>query len=93
MRTTVNVDDAILRELRERARLEKRPFRDVLEHTLQIGLAHLDTPETRAPFRVKAHALGIKPGFRGVSEANLTRRVSSNQLYDQIKAEDTARGA
>ena len=93
MRTTVNINDAILRELRERARIEERPFRDVLDHTLQIGLAHLDTPEPRAPFRVKAHALGIKPGFRGVSEANLTPGVSMNQLYDQIEAEDAARGA
>jgi len=84
MRTTVNINDAILRELRERARIEERPFRDVLDHTLQIGLAHLDTPEPRAPFRVKAHALGIKPGFRG---------VSMNQLYDQIEAEDAAGGA
>ena len=84
MRTTVNINDAILRELRERARIEERPFRDVLDHTPQIGLAHLDTPEPHAPFRVKAHALGIKPGVRG---------VSMNQLYDQIEAEDTARGA
>ncbi|MDD9985502.1 MAG: hypothetical protein OXQ31_04435 [Spirochaetaceae bacterium] len=84
MRTTVNINDAILRELRERARLEERPFRDVLEHTLQVGLARLDTPAPSTPFRVKAHALGIKPGFRG---------MSMNQLYDQIEAEDTARGA
>ena len=84
MRTTVNINDAILRELRERARIEERPLRDVLDHTLQIGLAHLDTPEPRARFRVKAHALGIKPGFRG---------VSMSRLYDQIEAEDAARGA
>ena len=83
MRTAVNINDAILRELRERARIEDRPFRDVLDHTLQIGLAHLDTHEPRAAFRVKAHALGIKPGFRG---------MSMSQLYDQIEAEDTARG-
>ena len=83
MRTTVNINDAILRELRERARIEDRPFRDVLDHTLQIGLAHLDAHEPCAPFRVKAHALGIKPGFRG---------MSMNQLCDQIEAEDAARG-
>ncbi|MDE0024334.1 MAG: hypothetical protein OXP69_07960 [Spirochaetaceae bacterium] len=84
MRTTVNINDAILRELRERARIEERPFRDVLDHTLQIGLAHLDTPEPRPPFRVKAHALGIKPSFLS---------LSMNQLYDQIEAEDAAGGA
>ena len=83
MRPAVNINDAILRELRERARIEDRPFRDVLDHTLQIGLAHLDTHEPRAAFRVKAHALGIKPGFRG---------MSMNQLYDQIEAEDAACG-
>ncbi|MDE0446557.1 MAG: hypothetical protein OXH96_07765 [Spirochaetaceae bacterium] len=44
----------------------------MLDHTLQIGLAHLDTPEPRARFRVKAHALGIKPGNRGVSMNQLS---------------------
>ena len=84
MRTTVDITDATLRDLRERARTQNRPFREVLEYTLQIGLAHMDTPEPRPPFLVRAHALGIKPGFRG---------VSMNQLYDQIEAEDAARGA
>ena len=83
MRTTVDINDALLRELRERSRLQDRSFRDLLEHTLRVGLAQMDKPDEHARFRVSPHALGIKPGFRG---------MSMNQLYDQIEAEDTARG-
>lgn len=83
MRTTVDINDALLRELRERSRLQDRSFRDLLEHTLRVGLAQMDKPGEHARFRVSPHALGIKPGFRG---------MSMSQLYDQIEAEDTARG-
>jgi hypothetical protein len=73
----------LLRELRERARLQDRSFRDLLEHTLQVGLSQTDPPTSHARFQVTPHPLGIKPGFRG---------MSMNQLYDQIEAEDAARG-
>jgi hypothetical protein len=82
MRTTLGINDALLRELRRRATAAGRPFRQVVEETLARGLAAADKPERSRAFRVRPHALGLKPGFRG---------VSLNQIYDQIEAEATAR--
>ncbi|OIR18594.1 antitoxin VapB33 [mine drainage metagenome] len=83
MRTTLGINDALLRELRRRAAESGRPFRAVVEETLQLGLARASQPaRAQRPFRVRPHALGLKPGFRG---------VSLNQLYDQVEAEATAR--
>jgi len=83
MRTTIDINDATLKELRRRAKTTGRPFREVVEESLQLGLAQLSKPRRAQPFEVEPHALDLKPGFRG---------VSLNRLYDQIEAEEDARG-
>jgi hypothetical protein len=82
MRTTLNISDAILAELKARAADSGRTFREVLEETLQLGLAAGRETGTKTKFRVRPHPLGLKAGFHG---------VSLNQLYDQLEAEQTAR--
>jgi hypothetical protein len=82
MRTTIDISDATLRELRRRAKATGRPFREVVDESLKLGLARLSKPARGKRFRVKPHPLGLKPGFRG---------TSLNQMYDQIEAEDTLR--
>ena len=80
MRTTININDAILRELREQARNRDCSFREVVEKALSLGLSQWEKADRKTRFRVKPHDVGIKPGFRG---------VSLNQLYDQLEAEET----
>lgn len=80
MRTTVNINDAILRDLRARAEANGVTFRQELEEALALGLAQLTKAPAREPFRIRPHPLGLKPGFHG---------VSLNQLYDQLEAEDS----
>lgn len=82
MRTTLGINDALLRELRRRAAATGRPFREMVEETLARGLAAEARPKRPRTVRVRPHALGLKPGFRG---------MSLNQLYDQVEAETTAR--
>jgi hypothetical protein len=82
MRTTVSISDAILRRLRERARQSGKPFRQVVEETLALGLARQSKSRETTRFRVQPHRLGLKPGFRS---------LSLNQLYDQLESEETLR--
>jgi len=80
MRTTLNISDALLEELRERSRNTGRPLRQVTEDVLRRGLSSQGAPAQKVritPFRV-----GIKPAYRG---------MSMNQLYDQLEAESTLR--
>jgi len=81
VRTTVDINDALLRDLRECAAREGRPFRQVLEQTIAMGLARRQKPRAARRFRVKPHRLGLRPGFQA---------VSLNQLYDQFEAEQTS---
>jgi hypothetical protein len=81
MRTTINITDGILNELRERARQRKRPFREILEETIQRGLGALP-PSSGKPVSIQTHRIGIKPAYQG---------LSMNQLYDQIESEDASK--
>lgn len=81
MRTTIDINDALLRDLRTVAEARKRPFRQVVEETLACGLARQSKSLPQRRFRVKPHRLGLKPGFHG---------VSLNQLYDQVESERQA---
>ena len=81
MRTTINISDGILSELRERARQRKRPFREIVEETIQRGLS-ASPPSSGKQVRIQTHHLGIKPAYQG---------LSLNQLYDQIEAEDAGK--
>jgi hypothetical protein len=77
VRTTINISDGVLSELRERARQRKRPFREIVEETLQRGLSPTPTA-TGGRVTIQTHRIGIKPAYQG---------LSLNQLYDQLEAE------
>jgi len=81
VRTTINISDAILSELRERARQRRRPFREILQETIQLGLS-APPPSCEQPVRIETYRVGIKSAYRG---------LSMNQLYDQIEAEDAGK--
>lgn len=82
MRTTLDINDALLRELRQRAATAGRPFREIVDETPARGLASADKKSRTKGVRVRAQILGLKSGFRG---------VSLNQLHDQLEAESSAR--
>jgi hypothetical protein len=78
MRTTINISEGILHELRELARQRQRPFREIIEETLQRGLGvPADSPQ---PVTLKTFPIGIKPAYQG---------TSMNVLYDQLETEDS----
>lgn len=76
MRTTIDINDVLLKELRARAAQTGRPFRAVLEETLQRGLAA--SVVKRRGVRIKPLPLGVRPA---VLDAGL------NQVYDQLEIE------
>ncbi|MDX6767491.1 MAG: hypothetical protein SFU85_11965 [Candidatus Methylacidiphilales bacterium] len=79
MRTTISISDGLLGELRQLARQRKRPFREIVEETLQRGLGV--GKSTRKRVRLVTRRVGIKPAYQG---------MSMNQLFDQIEAEEGA---
>lgn len=81
MRTTLSINDALLDEVRRRAGAAGRPFRQVLEEIIALGLASSRKTKTQRRIRIRPQRLALKPVYR---------KLSLNQLYDQLEAERTA---
>jgi hypothetical protein len=81
MRTTLSINDALLKEVRRRAGASGRPFREVLEETISLGLASSKKLKARKRVRIQPRSLGLKAVYH---------KMSLNQLYDQLEAERTA---
>ena len=82
MRTTLNISDALLAEIRSRANETGRPMNATIEEILQRGLS-AETPQ-REPAKIRTFRIGVKPAYLG---------MSMNQIYDQLEAENTLKAA
>jgi hypothetical protein len=82
VRTTLTLDDRIAKALKALAHRSGKPFKQVLNETLQAGLAAREAPPKR-PYRVKPASLGgVVPGV------DLTKAL---QLAASLEDEETAR--
>lgn len=63
MRTTLTLDDDIAAKLRAEVRCSGKPFKEVVNQTLRIGLNYRVQAKSLPPYKVKARDLGLRPGF------------------------------
>jgi predicted DNA-binding ribbon-helix-helix protein len=81
MRTTLTLEDDLARRLKDLARREGRPFKEVVNETLRRGLTSQEVAEPAEPYRVET----FRSGFRaGVDPLRL------NQLVDELETERAA---
>ncbi len=57
MRTTLNIDDEILNRLKEMANNSKKPFRQVVNEALSVGIGQLERP-CSTPYSLRQASLG-----------------------------------
>lgn len=63
MRTTVTLDPDVERMLRDAMHRSRRSFKETLNTALRAGLSGTSSPAKRAPFVVRARALGLRAGL------------------------------
>jgi hypothetical protein len=78
MRTTVNINDAALKELKNLSHRSGRSFRATLDQVLAVGIAHSREDAPQNHVRIKPFRLGLHAALR---------ESSLNQVYDRIEAE------
>ncbi len=61
MRTTINIDDALLEKARRLAERSGSSFRSTLNRVLQAGLDKLDPRPRREQYRPTAYSMGFPP--------------------------------
>jgi hypothetical protein len=75
MRTTLSLDDDVAAKLKDLCRRTGESFKAAVNRVLRDGLnvRRLQRPER--PFRVKARALGLRPGVRLDNIAELLEQL------------------
>jgi hypothetical protein len=63
MRTTLTLDEDIAAKLKAESRKTGKPFKEVVNETLREGFFARRSRKTLPPFKVKARALGLRPGL------------------------------
>lgn len=75
MRTTLTLEDDVAAKLREEMRRSGNSFKDLVNTLLRQALNKPPTPEARPSFRVRAHAMGQRPGLNYDSVGDLLEQI------------------
>jgi 3-methyladenine DNA glycosylase Tag len=83
MRTTLTIDDQLVRALKEAAHKSNKSFKEVVNETLRAGLAAKTIPSKTRSYRLKTFNMGQVAG-----DFNLDKAL---QLADALEDEELVR--
>lgn len=83
MRTTLTIDNDIADSLKEQARLQNRPFKQVVNDALRRGLSQA-AKEKRRPFRIKPLAGGFLPGIDPLKIKEINAELELQELMRKL---------
>ena len=63
MRTTLTIDDAIMRQLREKAYNTGLPLKRIVNTALELGLRRFDERPSGPKYKLKTYSMGIPKGI------------------------------
>ena len=78
MRTTLTLDDDVAGFLREQARLQSRPFKQIVNDTLRRGMSPA-VREERPVYQLEPRRGGFRPGVDP---------LKLNQLNDELETQE-----
>ena len=84
MRTTLTIDDDLIRKLRENAYEKGVPFKEIVNQALKVGLVHLDKPKRIKPYKCKVYSLGYPPSADLDHALNLADRLESEEIARKL---------
>ena len=74
MRTTLTLDPDVAAKAKKGAAMLGKPFKEIVNTALRIGLDQVLKPPKSKPYRTKGHALGLRRGFNYDNIAELLAR-------------------
>jgi hypothetical protein len=63
VRTTLTLDDDLAAKLRADARQSGKPFKQIVNRVLRLGLKTQTEAKALPPFKVRTRDLGLRPGL------------------------------
>jgi hypothetical protein len=85
MRTTLTIDDALLRQLRQKALDSGKPFKQVVNDALRAGLSQAATSR-RAPYHCPTFSIGaLAPGVDLTKANQLAAALEDEALIEKLR--------
>lgn len=75
MRTTLTLDPDVAAKAKKGAAKLGKPFKEVINAALRVGLDEILAPAPAKPYRTKARPLGLNQGFSYDNISELLARV------------------
>ena len=86
VRTTLTIEDRIAKALRALAHRSGKPFKRVVNETLQAGLAARETPAKTRPYRVKPVSLGgVEAGIDLAKVLRLADALEDDEIARRLE--------
>ena len=86
MRTTLTIDDRLAKALKALAHRSGKPFKRVVNETLEAGLAARDAPPKARPYRVVPVSLGgVVPGVDLAKALRLADAMEDDEIARKIE--------
>ncbi|HET7624279.1 MAG TPA: DUF2191 domain-containing protein [Verrucomicrobiae bacterium] len=79
MRTTLTLDPDIAAKARKGAAKLHKPFKEVINAALRVGLEEILAPPAAKPYRTKPRPLGMRQGF---SFDNISELIAATEGED-----------
>ena len=79
MRTTLTLDPDVAAKARQGARRTRKPFKEVINAALRVGLDEILAPPPAKPYVTKARPLGLRQGF---SYDNISELIAAGEGED-----------
>lgn len=81
MRTTLTIDDAIAERLKADAAALGKPFKEIVNQALRLGLDALESRVRQGvPYRTEPSDLGLRPGLNYDDVADLLARAEQEDF-------------
>lgn len=63
MRTTLTLDEDVADRTKTLADKLGKPFKNIVNQALRVGLQQIEAPTKQRRYRTKPHAMGLRKGF------------------------------
>ena len=84
MRTTLNIDDDILRRLKQAASQTGIPLREAVNRTLRLGLERLHPESVATPYRCPTFSMGFPPLPELDKALELAARLEDEEIVRKL---------
>ena len=84
MRTTLTIDDYIMRQLKELAHRTGQPLKKVVNDTLRAGLENRRKPGRNRKYRCKTFAMGFPPRMNLDKALEIASALEDNEISRKL---------